>query len=302
MDIVYLINKIKKLSVKEKSHILTILKKNNVPFTKNLNGYFFNLMNINDNVYDKINKCVDLIERNRELIESLEKKRELHIEYYKTLIENKLNERLNARIDDYYNTILLKEECNFIRIQKKCTIENKIVADPDILIKNYLKRFKYEKGSFYYKINQIMSKRKKKIIYSNSDEGGYSMVDMDSNYMSNYDELDETEPNPDDESLYNDDITQEDENIEREDNVEEGLEEDEDIDQSQLDIDIEHNIDDIENLSENELNGHDQNETILDDMLHLENKLEFYKNLLKQDGFVFDEDRHVKMRLQEYIS
>jgi hypothetical protein len=298
MDIVYLINKIKKLSVKEKSHILTILKKNNVPFTKNLNGYFFNLMNINDNVYDKINKCVDLIERNRELIESLEKKRELHIEYYKTLIENKLNERLNARIDDYYNTILLKEERNFIRIQKKCTIENKIIADPDILIKNYLKRFKYEKGSLYYKINQIMSKRKKKIIYSNSDEGGYSMVDMDSNYMSNYDELDETEPNPDDESLYNDDITQEDENIEREDNVEEGLE-DEDIDQSQLDIDIEH---DIENLSENELNGHDQNETILDDMLHLENKLEFYKNLLKQDGFVFDEDRHVKMRLQEYIS
>ena len=38
-----LISNIKRLTIKEKHHILSIFKKYNIEYTKNANGYFFNL-------------------------------------------------------------------------------------------------------------------------------------------------------------------------------------------------------------------------------------------------------------------
>ena len=296
MDIVYLINKIKKLSIKEKGHILTILTKNNVPFTKNLNGYFFNLININENVYEKINKCVDLIERNRELIESLEKKRELHIEYYKTLIENKLNERLNLKKKDYYNMIIIKDTYDLKIIKKRDQVSVQPYIDPDILIKNYLKRFKYEKGTLYYKLNQIISKRKKKVVYTSNEDNGYSVLDMESNYGSNLDDIedindiDEIEDiNQDDESFYND-------NPEFEDNENIQMDDDDNIDE-----DMDNLYDQTNNENEHDIDNELENDNMIDELLQIESKVEFYKNLLKMDGFIFDEDKNVKMKLQEYL-
>ena len=130
-----IIDKIKKLSEKEKCHILSILQKNNIEYTKNNNGYFFNLKNINDSILSKIDKCVDLIEKNRDLIYSLDVKRESYLNYYKNLIQNKLNESIKQNIENCKEKLILKEDVDFkqyIKIKKNKKISTE---DPDVLIK-----------------------------------------------------------------------------------------------------------------------------------------------------------------------
>ena len=87
-----LINKIKNLTTNEKLHILNILKKHNITFTKNSNGYFFDLSLLSDELVNKLIKCAELIESKRDLIERLDKKRNEQLNYYRLLIVNQLKE------------------------------------------------------------------------------------------------------------------------------------------------------------------------------------------------------------------
>ena len=56
MDVKNIIFRINQLSHKEKHHILNILKANNIEYTKNTNGFFFNFLKIKDDTVDKIIK------------------------------------------------------------------------------------------------------------------------------------------------------------------------------------------------------------------------------------------------------
>ena len=53
----------KKLTKKEKVHVLNILLVDNDNYTKNTNGYFFNLSHINNETLQKIDDILNLIEK-----------------------------------------------------------------------------------------------------------------------------------------------------------------------------------------------------------------------------------------------
>ena len=295
IDIVQLINKIKRLSTKEKNHILTILKKNNIPYTKNLNGYFFNLINLDETIYSKINQCIDLIEKNRELIESLEKKRELHIEYYKTLIENKVTERLNKKKQYFYDHIQITNVFPDFIIRKKGS--NKITnthVDIDEMMK--MKKIKFSKTSIYYKINQILNKRKKRLsMYNTNNSEDNSLEILDNNHLFN----DELSIIQDESYVLEDSYISDNDNIENDNNNHNDDKDDNENDDNENN-DIDDNNNDDDNNLETSVND-DCDDLSSDNDESLESKLEFYKNLLKRDGYVFDDDKHVKMKHQAYI-
>jgi small subunit ribosomal protein S4 len=71
------------LQEKQKVHILNILRTNEIEFTKNSNGYFFNFMSLNDQIIEKICTCLDLIESNTDLVREMDRRRNELLVYYK---------------------------------------------------------------------------------------------------------------------------------------------------------------------------------------------------------------------------
>lgn len=93
-DIKDIISRISRLNQKEKVHILNILYTKNIEFTKNANGYFFNFLNIENDVIEKICNCLTLIEENTDLIKEMDRRRTELLQYYKLLIEERLQNNL----------------------------------------------------------------------------------------------------------------------------------------------------------------------------------------------------------------
>ena len=91
------IEKIQKLHRKEKIYILNILKENNCSYTKNANGYFFDLTCLDPKILDKLNECIELIETNRDIFYEIETKRDEMLYYYKKLIEEKLTQSIKEK-------------------------------------------------------------------------------------------------------------------------------------------------------------------------------------------------------------
>jgi hypothetical protein len=292
-----LINKIKSLNINEKIHILSILKTHNIDYTKNYNGYFFNLDKIDENIANKLNQCIELIETNRDLIFSLDRKRDEHLKYYKTLIESKLNETMASKTKNYVNKLIVKSDESFRPyIKKKTKVlcikkkDNKI-SDPDLLIKEYNAQQKFNKDSVYYRLFQICKVSARKIkITTSSENFNYNLSDMqdEGDYTENFEDAKEDIEDIDDSEevgeLEIDDI--ESHAIDSKDNV------DDEFCTDDADIDDDIDINDKED-SDNE-DTEDDNQDKL--------KLEFYKNLLKiNHGFEFDYDKDVKMTYEEYI-
>lgn len=298
-----LINKIKSLNTNEKIHILSILKAHNIDYTKNYNGYFFNLDKIDESIANKLNQCIELIETNRDLIFSLDRKRDEHLKYYKTLIESKLNETIASKTKNYVCKLIVKSDESFRPyIKKKNKIlcikkkENKII-DPDLLIKEYNSQQKYNKDSVYYRLFQIckVSARKVKITTS-SENFIYNLSDLQDE--GDYDIKDDIDIDVDDADVEADDVdaeADEAEEIEIDDTESHAIDSKDNIEDEyctdDVDIEIGAEIDDKEDSD---------NENIEDDNDKL--KVEFYKNLLKiNHGFEFDYDKDIKMTYEEYI-
>ena len=97
-----IIQRIGKLQKKEKMHILNIFKSHKIDFTKNSNGYFINCFTVSDNVIQKIHDCLELIEKNSDLIKDNERKRSELISFYKRILEE-----LNVIRKKYSGNILV---------------------------------------------------------------------------------------------------------------------------------------------------------------------------------------------------
>lgn len=164
MDAEYIrevIGRIDKLDSKEKTHILSILKGTNNTFTKNANGYFFNLAAVPEEIITKIEKCVELIEKNRDLIKDMDRRRESLLIYYKGVIEETLLSSMRNKREKYLSMLRvlpLKHNMTLV-INRKQTIKWRYKygkdcnVDPDELIKEYNKsRYVYEKNSVYGRI------------------------------------------------------------------------------------------------------------------------------------------------------
>lgn len=270
-----LLNKIKNLSEKEKLHVLNILKKYDVKYTKNTNGYFFNLSTIDEHIINKIITCINLIEEKRDLISTLDKKREVQLKYYYNLINTKLNETNIKKYEDYINKLNIIDDERIIIKKKNIKIKNYI--DPDILIKEACnkKNVKYPKDSAFYRISQLIyySNRKSnntKTTKQNDNEMHVNFEDND--ILNKYEMID-----------YNETLSVN----------ENEINEINDIDENYSDID--EFVDNLSDETDNEI----INETINDKVTL--NEMDYYKNLLKKDGFKFDDDKNVIMTKEKYI-
>lgn len=338
-----LISKVKRLTPKEKHHILSIFKKYNIEFTKNSNGYFFNLDKVEPHIIDKVSKCVDLIEQKRELIFNLDKKRDQYLEYYKTLIESKLKETINKKREQYINQLVLIPTETYISKKKPKFNKVIITGDPDVLMKEHLKAKKYDKNSVYYRLTQIMNSLSRK-------HGGRSRMDNDKDDNNEGDIGSFNYGEGDSGSVAGGDIGGDIDGGVGSD-YEEGIGADEDIEESlEHKFDDEHAADDEDNDSsldgnyndnvDDEHSDIDDNEYYKDSSSDVEtndmktdktersekttrtnktkktkntkkkksdktneassNEIDYYKQLLKQNGFVFREDK-VTLKIEEYI-
>lgn len=297
-DLKDVINRISKLTTKEKIHILNILKIHNIDFTKNINGYFFNLSSVNDEVIQKIIKCLELIECNRDLIKEMDKRREQLLNYYKTLIENTLKKTIEERKKEYIEFLTLRRENNNMYIEKKriYKINVRKIADPEEYMKDFYKsKNKYDKTSVYYKL-LIKLKR-------NSGNSNYNATNHDDDIISISggselsDYISEIDNDNDNDNI---DIIEDNENdkiTDLEDEFDE-LNKDNDIiseEDINEDINDDNNIENEYDLEiEDTLIQKQKNPIRIDDM-------SFYKNLLSQQGFIFNEYSKCLLIYQSYI-
>lgn len=333
-----LINKVKRLTPKEKHHILSIFKKYNIEFTKNSNGYFFNLDKIDPVIIEKVSKCVDLIEQKRELIHTLDKKRDHYLEYYKTLIESKLKDTINRKREQYINQLILIPTETYVSKKKPKFNRVVITGDPDVLMKEHLKAKKYNKNSVYFRLTQKIQSLSRKNFSNRSrmdkdeDEGETGSF----NYGDSGSIPDGGGGGDDKASIHGSDY-------------EEGMGMDEDIEES-----IEHKYDDDEQVDDDDdnegsmkgdYNDNDEHSDIDDDEYYKDsssdvettdmktdktersekttktnktkktktkkkksdktneassNEIDYYKQILKQSGFVFKEDKII-LKKEDYI-
>jgi hypothetical protein len=326
-----LISKIKRLTTKEKHHILSIFKKYNVEYTKNSNGYFFNLDKIEIDVLDKVSKCVDLIEEKRELITTLDKKRDSYLEYYKNLIENKLKETINKKREDYIKQLVLVPSEEVIKKKSVKKVARFSNLDPDILMKEYNRPKKYNKNSVYFRINQrivALSRKSHRRVsdkkddddsgsfnYDNGEENGDNMYEDNAGSVVDMDDSGDLEGLEDElqESVGEEylDGSQDDDDAssnEGDDYCENSEAVDEDEYYKDTNSDTESNTEHKTDKSERTDNKTRTTKTgkmkkkKKKDVEASSHEIDYYKTLLKQSGFAFDDDKGVQIKLEEYIT
>ncbi len=329
-----LISKIKRLTVKEKHHILSIFKKYNIEYTKNSNGYFFNLDKIDYDILDKVSKCVDLIEEKRELITTLDKKRDSYLEYYKNLIENKLKETINKKKEDYIAQLVLIPSNISIKKKSVKRVTRFSNLDPDILMKEHNKTKKYHKNSVFFRINQrivAMSRKHHRVSdkcskdegdgpsvnYEDGDGSGHAGedIDVDVDVDVNDGDLDEGGgmEGLDDElqesvgEEYLEGTIDEKDTSSLDDYGEDSEVMDEDEYYKDANSDTESNMeyktdktDKSETKTKITKNGKTKKKKRPDKEAS-SHEIDYYKSLLKQSGFKFDDDKCVQIRVEEYI-
>ena len=277
MEIKEVVNRIGKLQNKEKLHILNILKVNDVDFTKNTNGYFFNLANIDDNIMNKVVECLELIENNRNIMIEIDKRRNELISYYKKIIQERIDEKTKKYNDEYINRLMIcKSESNmFINIKRKKVRTKYIEFDNSNVETN--RDLKVDKNSTWYRILTRIKQYNQK--HNGKDRLIKSQV--------NYDEIQDVYDIDVDGDIYEEDeVYEEDEIYAEYDDINDKIS---DIEDNNSNIDNENSCDmeDVENEEP------DDDKTGFD--------IQYYKNLLNKQGFVFDNNKECKLTFQEYI-
>lgn len=297
-DIKDIISRISKLTQKEKVHILNILYTKKIEYTKNANGYFFNFLDIDDDVVKKIHDCLVLIEQNTDLIKEMERRRDELLKYYKLLIEDRIQTNLQQKKDNYIKRLFLKDYTDIKLIKKrKIMINRKHInpnIDPDILIKEHLKsKFKYPKNSVYHKLlTSIKLSKSNKIKNKNDDDN-----DMSSDIKSNYDIDNFTDEG---------DVEIDDENIEYElsendnDNDHDNYSETDVLDKETAQI--EDLVIETESVEEGYIDENEAiEETEVEDADYKKMEFLYFKKLLNEQGFVFDENKGCLLVVEDYL-
>ena len=281
------IQRISKLQNKEKIHILNILRMSKVEFTKNSNGYFFNFLNIDKNIVDEICNCLDLIEKNSDILKELERRRSELLNYYKNLIEERLNNNIKQRRNEYIKKLHIKNDWNLqITIKPKSKIKRRykydVNTDPDVLIKDYIKsKNTFNKNGVYHRIVTSIKfiKNKSRRDIKAADDVIKDDINDDTGY----------EDTKDDESVI--DNTTDELYLENEDNN--SNKDDNDNEDYVLDDMLEN--DDKEEVIE------DQEEEQEDEEDIKQMNFLYYKKLLRDQGFKFNDNKDCFLIYQDYI-
>lgn len=306
-----LVNNISILDHNERRHIFHILKKNNVAFTKNQNGYFFNFTNMEEKTLDMLEKCVDVIITHRQELQVLDEKRELQIKEFKEMISNTMKEKILRRTQEEIHKLKLIDNNVSIskNITRKINFKRKYV-DPNTIdneMKQYSKPPKYPKNTVYWRLLQKINSRTKSNTgkRENPDVGEEKQSQVDDDII---DDIDYSDDLPDDKMTdeFDDDLDHDidvDLDLEMEDENGEDDDDDEDQDENNEDQD-DNDIDAKEENEEKEENEvfskrgsrkkqKTKNEEFNEKYLH-------FKTLLKTKGFTCIENSS-KLKEESYI-
>lgn len=294
IDIKDVITRIGKLHTKEKIHILNILNMANVEFTKNTNGYFFNFIQVDSQVMEKICNCLELIEKNAGILKEMDRRRSELLKYYKNLIEERIQNNIKRKREEYTKRLVIKnvEKDIKLSIRRKNKINwNKTycdnTVDPDILIKEYTKlKYKYEKDSVYHRIitsiKLLKSNRSREVKRDDDDE---EINTSNQDNESGYDNIKDDESVIETEDSYNESNDIDNKSIDEDDN--DNLDTEEEKTEKLLCEDIEEDHQEIDNENEEE------DKTEIDFL--------YFKNILNQQGFQFDDNKNCLLTYQSYI-
>ena len=326
LDLSEIILRINKLSNKEKHHILKVLKSDHVDFTKNANGYFFDLGQLDSTYISNVKRCLESIEQNRDQLEKMNKRREALLVYYKKIINEKIEQKNLKKSQMFMDRITIQALSSNITVKiNKVRRFDKDHRDPDELIKEYTKDLnKAPKGSIFYKIEARMRAQRQKRNLDNprgqrnqQDEcepetdihtfdSGPNALEHDGDYTEGFVDPDD-DPAIEDADDTNDmdgDTEGEGRNI---DDIDPDVDHDVDIDidiDPDIDPDIEpemdHDIVDMEDAVDDEYySDGDTLQEKEDTQTQLE--MEYYKKILNKQGFFFDDNKHCLLVYQEYI-
>ncbi|NBU33995.1 hypothetical protein EB118_03495 [bacterium] len=292
------ITRIQKLSPKEKCHVLKLLKRDKVEFTKNANGYFFDLTNLEEQIVMNIKNCLDSIERNRHQLEQMNTRREELVMYYKKVIHENTQKAQKENQQFYQSRIALIPHPSSITV--RVTRRNVVppdTRDPDDILRDQLKP-KFSKDSIFHKIESRMRAQRQRRNaertrhrddtdeYYQEKEGSEAEYDGDMNYEGDVNEID----------------------IDIEGDIDVDIEIDQDIDVEGDDIEGDPDIDQSDHEVEGDPEG--EIETEVDSQLESQSEdtdiqthmeMEYYKKVLNKQGYTFDDNKYCYLVYQEYI-
>ena len=272
-----LINKISRLNQKEKEHVLKLFIGKNIQYTKNVNGYFFNLCtsNITPDVLKSINDGINLMEKNRNLLNDIDKKRDLMLRQCKELIENKLNDTIKSKQYDYFNKIrLIPNNMNIDYIISKIT-KKYYSKLSDYNIDNFDKKtIIYNKNTVYFRLNTVMKLNVRQNKMTNVDYNNYDYGENDfGNCTSEIGDAD-----------IDVDVGEIDDNIDV-------------VDTVGGDIDCDGSGENLFDVTDDDVNSDiDEMEVDTDSKEKL-----YYKQLLNSYGYTFNEDKTCSLVYQDYL-
>lgn len=171
MDI---IDKIKSLNNYEKSIVLNFLQNKNVIFSKNSNGYFFNIKN-DDTILRELNELIIKIYNNRQIVSSYLNKRKLEQENLKLQVDEEMRKKQEEAHHNFLDKLTIMEENIILNIKNKTSLYNtyseiewnQYMSKIDTLLKD---KVKYPKDGTFYRLNKIIKRKKKKEINENVDD------------------------------------------------------------------------------------------------------------------------------------
>jgi hypothetical protein len=274
MEIKELISRIGKLQNREKLHILNILKANDVDFTKNTNGYFFNLANIQYDILIKIVECLELIENNRNIMIEMDKRRSEMVNYYKKIIQERIENKVKQQKDDYINRLMIRKREGDLNVS--LNIRRKMIKTKSNVDEKETE-IKVDKNTVWYR---ILSRIKQ---YNQRHNAKQRVIKS----QMNYDDIQEIYDGDIDVVMFEDDDVYEEDEI--------GAEYEDIQDKNSVTEDDESVVDHINSEDEDDI----EDNNISDDKTEID--IQYYKNLLNKQGFVFDDNKRCNLAYQEYI-
>ena len=169
-----LVEKVKKLKTTEHKEIFFILSKKNIVYSKNNNGIFINLKDVNDDVLDEIINFVDFSFRNNKELDTYEKDKLILKDTNK--FENSQDDCSDSHLILYKNEKkMIEDENNLIlnifeksekvkKISKKISEENQISYKKKVSCRYNTARKKYSKPI----ITQLKKKESVNILEKNN--------------------------------------------------------------------------------------------------------------------------------------
>jgi hypothetical protein len=175
-------NNIDKLSNSEKLYLLNVLRKEGVQYTKNSNGYFFNMSTVDKMVRNSITDNLEYIIQNRDRINNIDKERDNYLTSFREHIVNTFKEKERKIEEDYIRDITLKPCTN---LSLKISRVTKEYIDPDVLINERL-----EHNSKLLKSHPLYIKLKNTVIVRHESSVEEDVVEYDSCMATESDEID----------------------------------------------------------------------------------------------------------------